>query len=76
MLDFTYNFLTLFTKLVILTTKIKELSPSEDWVVDVVTVIIVVVVTISPISHKTRVSQGSDTNLCRGSLKKAHMILS
>ena len=42
--------------------KIKELSPSEDWVVDVVTTVIVVVVTVSPVSHQTRVSQGSDTN--------------
>ena len=62
MLDFTYNFLTLFTKLVIFTTKIKELSPSEDWAVDVVTAIIVVVVIVSPVSHQTKVSQGSDTN--------------
>ena len=42
--------------------KIKELSPSEDWVVDVVTVVIVVVVTILQVSHQTKVSQGSDTN--------------
>ena len=62
MLDFAYNFLTLFTKLVILITKIKELNPSKDWVVDVVTAVIVVVVTVSPVSHQTRVSQGSDTN--------------
>ena len=60
--DFAYNFLTLFTKLVILITKIKELSPSEDWVVDVVTAVIVMVVTVSPVSHQTKVSQGSDTN--------------
>ena len=62
MLDFAYNFLTLFTKLVILITKIKELGPSEDWVVDVITAVIVVVVIVSPVSHQTRVSQGSDTN--------------
>ena len=62
MLDFTYNLLTLFTKLMILITKIKELSPSEDWVVDVVTAVIVVVVIVSSVSHQTRVSQGSDTN--------------
>ena len=42
--------------------KIKELSPSEDWVVDVVIAVIVVVVTVSLVSHQTRVSQGSDTN--------------
>ena len=61
-MDFTYNFLTFFTKLVILITKIKELNPIEDWFVDVITAIIVVVVTVSPVSHHTRVSQGSDTN--------------
>ena len=49
-------------KLLIFITKIKELSPSEDWVVDVVIAVIVVVVTVSPISHQTRVSQGSNTN--------------
>ena len=38
-------------KLLIFITKIKELSPSEDWVVDVVIVIIVVVVTVLPVSH-------------------------
>ena len=43
-------------------TKIKELSPSEDWVVDVVTTVIVVVVTVLLVSHQTKVSQGSDTN--------------
>ena len=48
--------LTLSTKFMILITKIKELSPSEDWVVDVVTAIIVVVVTVSSVSHQTRVS--------------------
>ena len=58
-LDLTYNLLTLFTKLVILITKIKELSPSEDCVVNVV---VVVEVTISPVNHRTKVSQGSDTN--------------
>ena len=62
MLDFAYNFLTLFTKLVILIMKIKELGPSEDWAVDVITAVIVVVVIVSPVSHQTRVSQGSDTN--------------
>ena len=62
LLDFAYSFLTLFTKLVIFITKIKELSPSEDWVVDVVIAVIVMVVTVSLVSHQTRVSQGSDTN--------------
>ena len=61
MLDFTYNLLTLFTKLVILIWKIKELSPSEDYVVNVVAIVVVVVVTISSVSHQTKVSQGSDT---------------
>ena len=49
-------------KLLIFITKIKEFSPSEDWVVDDVTAVIVVVVTVSPVSHQTRVSQNSDTN--------------
>ena len=39
--------------------KIKELRPSEDWVVNVV---IVVVVIVPPVSHQTRVYQGFDTN--------------
>ena len=42
--------------------KLEELSPSEDYVVDVVIAIIVVVVTVSLISYQTRVCQGSDTN--------------
>ena len=63
-------------KLLVFITKIKELKPSEDWVVDVITAIIVVVVTVSPVSHQTRVSLSSDTNLCRGSLKKAQTMLS
>ena len=71
LLDFAYSFLTLFTKLVILITKIKELSLSEDWVADVVTAVIVMVVTVSPVSHQIRVSQGSDTNWCRRSLKRS-----
>ena len=66
MLDFTYNLLTLFTKLLILITslftKLKELSPSEDWVIDIVTAIIVVVVTVSLVSHQTKVCQDFDTN--------------
>ena len=62
-------------KLLIFITKIKELSPSEDWVVDVITADIVVVVTISSVSHQTKVSLSSDTN-CRGSLKKVHTMLS
>ena len=37
-------------------------QPSEDCVVDIIAVVVVVVVTISPISHQTRVCQGSDTN--------------
>ena len=56
--------------------KIKELNHNKDWVVDVITAVIVVVVTISPISHHTRVCQGSDTNWSHKSLKKAHTILS
>ena len=66
MLDFTHNLLTLFTKLLILITslftKLKELSPSEDWVIDIVTAIIVVVVTVSLVSHQTKVCQDFDTN--------------
>ena len=37
--------------------KLEELSPTEDYVVDVIAAVIVVV-TISLISHQTRVSQG------------------
>ena len=59
LLDFTYNLLTLFTKLVIFITKIKEFSPSEDWV-DVS--VIVVVVIVSSVSHQAKVSQGFDIN--------------
>ena len=59
LLDFAYNLLTHFTKLLILVTslfmKLEELTPSEDWVVDVITAVIVVVVTVSLVSHKTRV---------------------
>ena len=47
--------LSLFTKHV-------ELSPSEDWAFDVVTIIIVVVVTVSLVGHRTRVCQDFDTN--------------
>ena len=47
-------------KLLIFITKIKELNPSEDWVVDVITAVIVVLVTVLLVSHQTRVSQGSD----------------
>ena len=65
LLDFAYNLLTLFTKLLIFITKIKEFSLSEDYVVDIVAVIVVVVVTVSPVSHQTRVCQGSDINWCR-----------
>ena len=75
LLDFTYNLLTFFTKLLIfimsLYTKLKELSPSEDYVVDVVAAIVVMVVTVSPISYQTRVCQGSNTNWCCGSKKKS-----
>ena len=42
--------------------KLEELSPSEDYVVDVVAAIVVMVVTVSPISYQTRVCQGSNTN--------------
>ena len=44
------------TKLLIFIMKIKELNPNKDWLVDIVTAVIVVVVTISLVSHHTRVS--------------------
>ena len=72
-LNLVYILLGWITKLLIFIMKIKELSPSEDWVVNVV---IVVVVIVPPVSHQTRVYQGFDTNWCRGSLKKAHTMLS
>ena len=50
------------TKLLIFIKKIKELSPSKDWVVNVIITVIVVVVIVSPVSHQTRVCQSSDTN--------------
>jgi len=43
-------------------TKLEELSPSEDCVVNVVAIVIVVVVTVSLVSHQTKVCQDSDTN--------------
>ena len=66
LLNFTYNLLTLFKKLLILITslftKLEKLNPSEDCVVNVVAIVIVVVVTVSPVSHQTKVCQDSDTN--------------
>ena len=53
--------LTIITKFFSLITKLVELSPSEDWVVNFI-VVVVVVVTVLSVSHQTRVSQGSDTN--------------
>ena len=53
LLDFSYNLLTLFTKLV-------ELSLSENCVFNFVVAVVVVIV--SRISHQTRVCQGPDTN--------------
>ena len=47
-------------KLLILITKIKELNPSKDCVFNIVAAIVVVVVTISLVSHQTKVCQGSD----------------
>ena len=61
-LNLVQSLLGCIMKLLIFIMKIKEFSPSEDWVVDVITAVIVVVVTISLVSHQTRVSQGSDTN--------------
>ena len=51
--------LIVFLKFVSLFMKLVELSPSEGWVVNIV---IVAVVTVSPVSHQTKVCQGSDTN--------------
>ena len=42
--------------------KIKELNPSGDWVIDVITTVNVVVVIVLLVSHQIRVSQGSNTN--------------
>ena len=75
-LNLVQSLLGWIMKLLIFITKIKELSLSEDWVVDVVTTVIVVVVIVSLVSHQTRVSQGSDTNRWCGNLKKVHTILS
>jgi len=47
--------LIIFMKLLSLFTKLVELNPSKDWVVDVIIAVIVVVVTVSPVSHQTRV---------------------
>ena len=54
--------LIVVTKLLSLFTKLVKLSPNEDWVVDVITAVIVLVVTVSPVSHQTRVCQGSNIN--------------
>ena len=66
MLDVAYNLLTLLMKLLILImslfTKLEELSPREDCVVDIVATVIVVVVIVSSVSHQTRVFQDFDTN--------------
>ena len=43
-------------KLLILTTKIKELNPSKDCIVNVIAAVVVVMVTVSSVSHHTRVS--------------------
>ena len=47
-LNLVQGLLGWITELLIFITKIKELNPSEDWVVDVVTAVIVMVITISP----------------------------
>ena len=54
LLNFAYNLLTLFMKLV-------ELNPSVNCIFNFV--VVVVVVTVAPTSHQTRVCQGSNTNV-------------